>query len=448
MSSPTTTVKAEPGAEDTPAKPGGGLPNSKEKLLSGDVDMNKNGEEEKEPRNYFECRIKDQALFKTLLQCSLGILDGEKDENKTITLRIRKNYIIYFGIDSNHVALAGPEAFEMFQFESANAPPKEAVEDEEGHAKRSAEADDIDPDEAEQFEISLDLNMLNKVLKICKARDQIYLLHDANDSPDHLTVSLMDVRSEKANAGDGNEPDAMAIEGGAVAAKGRKKKATTSAAADLSGPKQAMFKLQLRPLGNDSQLALPPKKPDATQVRMSCALFRYVQDCLMELAVQNQKTATILIQCPREELMDTKNGNQKVEADILRFGSENQTGTMACEFVVAGTLEQQLELTVEESVFLTRGESFGTDDKCRFTNKFISKISTGLSVAEHVKLFLSAGYPFIAELPLSNDAGLLSWVVSPRLEDEEDGVGDGDGNAMKNEPDDDLFAEEDEFSDG
>jgi len=228
MSSPTTTVKAEPGAEDTPAKPGGGLPNSKEKLLSGDVDMNKNGEEEKEPRNYFECRIKDQALFKTLLQCSLGILDGEKDENKTITLRIRKNYIIYFGIDSNHVALVhwelGPEAFEMFQFESANAPPKEAVEDEEGHAKRSAEADDIDPDEAEQFEISLDLNMLNKVLKICKARDQIYLLHDANDSPDHLTVSLMDVRSEKANAGDGNEPDAMAIEGGAVAAKGRKKK--------------------------------------------------------------------------------------------------------------------------------------------------------------------------------------------------------------------------------
>lgn len=69
-------------------------------------------------------------------------------------------------------------------------------------------------------------------------------------------------------------------------------------------------------------------------------------------------------------------------------------------------------------------------------------------MAEHVKLFLSAGYPFIAELPLSNDAGLLSWVVSPRLEDEEDGAGDGDGNAMKNEPDDDLFAEEDEFSDG
>ncbi|CAD7940369.1 unnamed protein product [Amoebophrya sp. A120] len=383
-------------------------------------------DEEEEVKHRFECKFKDQFLFKTLVNCAQSIQDKKNDSDvQKLTLKVTKKRLSYIGIDANHVSLVqwsleADKAFDLYDVETTNKP--------------------AEGEESGEFTFSVDLQLINKVLKICKTRDIIYLLYDTEVDRETLSIALLDPRGERIQEG----IDAANEANGAAGAPKSKKKQEAS-----SGFKLNEFKIRILPVGNESALEIPPKKDDATRLQMPVASFRYVQDTLHELANPDQKKSKVYVQCPTEDFTDMKDGTSK-PVDMIRFGSENATGGMSVDFIVAGTLEQQLEIPNQDQVFLNRKEGFDSKEKCRFRNESIIMVGSGLPVAETVLIFLSREYPLIFTLPLQHECGELNFVVSPTLENSDDadeGV-PGDGDAA----DEDIFAEEpaeeDEFSDG
>jgi len=167
----------------------------------------------------------------------------------------------------------------------------------------------------------------------------------------------------------------------------------------------------------------------------------------MEIAVSDQKSASVHIKCPREEIKDGKY-NTLQTVDLVRFGSSNQSGDVSLDFIGQNSLteEQKMEVLEDEKILITRGADFDANARCKISNKWISKIGLALGITEKVVMHLSEGYPLILELPIAENKGMLQWVVSPTLEDENEAEEEGGAKA---DDDGDLFAEdEDEFSDG
>ncbi|CAD7964638.1 unnamed protein product [Amoebophrya sp. A25] len=369
-----------------------------------------------------ECRFKDQSLFKTLLQCSGSI------QPDLITFRVRENSMSYVGIDSSHCALVnwelGREAFENYY----------------------ATTDEENENGDKEFLISVDLELMNKILKICKSKDSVHLRYNSEDKPDVLEVTLLDPRGEQAIAPKEEE--------GAGSAGNKKAKQSRGGAA----PRLNQFSITVKPHCGDRSLELPPSKEDCYHIQLPKDCFRYAQENLMELSVSDQKHATVFMACPREPIRDSRTGNVK-KCDVVRFGSQNQSGAMAIDFLVAESLEEKKpkqEMPADApaapltsaKVFLTRKEGFDDQSKCRFSNKWVSKIGLGLPIIENVQIELATEYPAIFICPISEGMGVLRWVVSPHLGTEEEGAADGEGDGGAAAADDDVFAEEDEFSDG
>lgn len=373
-----------------------------------------------------ECRLRDQVLFKTLLQCAHSV------EPEYLTLKVQADRISYYGIDSNHVALVnwelGPEAFEFFEM-TTSSPDKE-------------------------FLISLNLELVQKVLKISRPKEVICLLYDSTHARDVLELSFLDPSGEASMDGDPGggikaEMSSIKTESG-EGAGGKRKKTAAAKTAPRSLNKMNQFSLSTRPAGSERDLELPPIKEESTKVLLPCTCYRYAMDSILELNIPDQKNATVILSCPQETIMDAGKHEQLVDQDIVRFGSSNASGDTAVDFIVCGTLETGAGagfagVGSDETVLLTRGEGFGAQNRSRISNKFVQQMGTALPIAKHMVFHLCEDYPIIVVFPLNGDQGVIRWVISPRAE-EDDGAGGGEDEGAQQE-DADIFAE-DEFSDG